>query len=360
MPADSSNPEFFYGNTSVLRQGEPVRSEIMRAILTGLRMGLGFGLFVIFVVGVAMVWSNTDPITRRWFSLICLITGPLLGMLATTLYYFADSKTGYFGVSDEVISFRTPFKKITIPLEKIFGAGSEPHGTNNWLRICYLADNVRGFKSMLCNFRFYEAESGPIMDEKRDGLDGNEVARLAIITHIRHRLKTEMPVASIPEFRFEATCDHRRSLDAIMDIVIKGYFRCDGRYLEIQEEVQKIESGYFDGLHKVGGDQSIKPGTDLPVKTRRHIVEVTNVAEVAFNTEPVLDSVTMPGMWIHLKEPKDEVIRIHVDAYSYSREIKKYCKCLPTLFPFYDDTEFWFSGDEYYGGLKKIEVERAG
>lgn len=348
MSQDLQDIDLHRGNVSILGLGVPKGSEFIRAILIGFRMGLGFGLFMLLIGGVALMWVNVDVETRRWFGLMCVLGGSLLGMAATTTYYLLDCRKGYLKVSDDTISYRTPFKKVTIPLALVFGAGPELRRANSWLRICFLADNPRGFRSILTSFRFHEAESGPVLEEKLVGLDGNGIARLAVISHIRRRLKKNMPVASVPPFRFEATCQHRRSLDAVMDIEIRGHFQCDGRNLDIEEETIQFKSDFFDK----------QPDAEIKAEMRKphhHVIPVTNIARVEDNKEPMLNSVTMPNLWIFLKDKENDYIRIYASFYANSREIMKYCQCLPTVFPFYDDNAYWFGGDEYYGYYEPLQ-----
>ncbi len=325
------------GAASILKQGEPVASERNRALLVGGRTGLLIGILAAVVVASLLLQLDYPAHMRRWAFPILIVAGTGVGSLVASVLYLMECKSGFLRVDDERIVYRRLRGTIKIPLEKVFGAAPEKRGDREFLRICFLKSNKRGFAGLKRNFKAYEAVSGPITRVDQDGKDGNQLAREAIMLHIKNRLNAELPVAELPEYRFISTI-RRRERFPTLNMNVDASFMCDGRTLGYTIDIEYETTGAFDtALNTPVPTEFSEPGKyEIPVTMVRHVDIIRGPGSGAMTYQA----------WLTL-DPASGHDKINLDLGHFTKgnEIERYCLCLPTLFPPYEDTEFW--RDEY-------------
>ncbi len=85
---DNVRAETLSGEASVLRQGVPQSKEIIRALLTGFRKGVAWGIFAGIVYGYLLPYFGALPHNRLEIFFKISLAGMLLGGILVTLFYF--------------------------------------------------------------------------------------------------------------------------------------------------------------------------------------------------------------------------------------------------------------------------------
>jgi hypothetical protein len=164
------------------------------------------------------------------------------------------------------------------------------------------------------------------------GKDGNDAARAAVIRHIENRRYGQMRIADLPEYRFSSRYELKLfTFDT--DEGVFAEFRCDGKILHYEKNVQYQISGGFDTAlefkvpEKI--DEHIK--LDIPVRCVRSVDSTRGTGGYSHGE----------GYFAYLKlNPScgHESLAIDLTLMTYSREMEKYLVCLPTLLPEPEDS----------------------
>ncbi len=326
------------GSASILKQGQPILSELKASVLTGLRKGFGFGILVT-LLGIWLLAINGYGFeTRRMIIPYTMGAGIILGVLISWFYYLYECRYGFLRVDDENILYWNLFRIIKIPLQDVFGAGPEKRKVKEYLRLCFLAENARGFSNRLKNFKYYDAVSGPVTKLNTSGMDGNQLARMAIIEHIRRRLNRKQKVAEMPEYRFDQVAK-KKYVFRINDINVITRFSCDGKVLLYDRESENVN--VTKGPQTSGGETP-----DELLQNYDYRIPVREIIGVEFFKSTTAGIGSAVYISLDLRNPSDADTRFKLDVgiFKRPREIGRYCQCLPTLFPDYGDLTYWEDG----------------
>ncbi len=233
---------------------------------------------------------------------------------------------GELRIDDESVSYWTWYGRKKVSMNKLFGAAPENIKSNKYLNFNYLVDNFQGYQRTRWNFRFYDPVSGPVMNVDRSALDGNQLTREAIILHIKNRFDTKRPVAEIPDYRYESTCDKVfRTLTE--DYNVKIEFRCDGKTIYVCRITEYQIAGEGDAVLNLTDPEHHLAGFEYNVPVRD--VEAMKVVK---SREAGLSSAST--VWLILKPGSvTDVIRFEAGFLTHYKKLEHYCRCLPTLFP---------------------------
>ncbi len=298
------------GEPSLLRHREPTENDRKNASVIGFLKGLGISGLISMPFALLMLFS--DASTGWWYIVAWLAAGGIIGSRVEQSRLERESKDGFLRVDDSILDCRTRGAMISVPLNRVFGAGPVKglFGTE-FLRIYSLSKSNRGFDFSDRNLSRYEPYSGPAMVFNTFESSGNEIARQTIIRHINNRRKSGEPVAQLPPYNFQSVYAHKQNI-LFGDTIVEASFLCDGKTLRYTKGSETHE---------------------IPV----HSVRDVQIKKVESKYGPTEWKVTLR------MDPSigQEDLMIDILRMSNPAEIDAYCRCLPALFPEPTKDGYW-------------------
>ncbi len=322
------------GQPSILKQGHAVQSERNYALLTGFRTGLIAGVLLAIIVAAVMNSEGYSDVARQQAFLWIIVAGVVIGPVIRLMLYYNECRQGFLRIDDDNITWWTLTGLVQVPMEKVFGAGPERFKDTEVLRVCRLDGSRRGFESMVRNFSAYDPVSGPVMSIVEEGKNGCQLAREVIYHHIGRRIGRKMPVAECPPFVFEASINQKVS-QLYQSFRVIAEFRCDGKTFHFSKmtETEVIGSVSAQVSTKIPGSMGGDGVYEFPVRMIKtvDIIRGTTGGDSGAYTA-----------WVKLDPSTGhEDVNLNLGYFSNAREIDRYIRCLPTLFPEYEDSGFW-------------------
>ncbi len=304
------------GEPSILKPGEITPEDRRHAALIGFIPGFlislvvaGITLLVVLIQLDEKIGEWTEPII--WGGAILLGVGSLIGMLVRLSNLNLERSEGFLRVDNETVEYWTSRGIVTVPLSEVFGAGPEKGTFSEYLRICFLSGDERGFAFLKRNFKRYEAVSGPGAKLGYYDADGNTIARETIAHHVNMRRDAGLPVAELPPYRYEAIQAHKQKL-LYGETVVDAIFECDGVTVNYQHK---------DNHHK------------FPVKAVEKIKRTE--ARSQYGRTAYYLTLTLDPSY------GEEKLKIDLMHMPKPEEIDKYCHCLPTVLPVKETSGYW-------------------
>jgi len=298
------------GEPSLLRHREPTHNDRKNASAVGFLKGFGVGTLIGIPFALLILFS--DAVIGWWYIVAWLVAGGIIGSRVEQSSLARESQDGFLRVDDSILDCRTRGPVVSVPLNRVFGAGPVKglFGTE-LLRIYFLSNSNRGFDFKDRNLTRYEPYSGPAMVFNTLESSGNEIARQTIIRHINNRRKSGEPVAQLPPYNFQSVYAHKQNI-LFGDTIVEASFSCDGKMLRYTK----------------GADTH-----EIPV----HSVRDVQIKKVESKYGPTEWKVTLT------MDPSTGQNDLMIDILRMSNpaEIDAYCRCLPALFPEPTKDGYW-------------------